>query len=250
MDEMPQSFSHFRKRGYCILKGVLSTIDLDAIMEATRALQSGSHPMSSQVLFTHTKSPANTPPLTDLMHQWLNPHRLSGPGSTSKLVNRLKSVASSLFNQPMQIYQDLILSKSDFHDEFPWHQDAPFWPIEFRDAATFWAPLCEVNESNGGLRLALDEGDSVRPAVNLHTGYRQDGSGIFRPQHVVTPSLVPGDVLVISPTMLHASGKRQGGEARVAYASVFVDQQATWNHQIAPNHPMCKLTRHGSLVSG
>ena len=250
MVDYSNSQSHFLEHGFCILQGVLSAEDVRFMCEAADELNHGAKSMSNQVLFTHTSSPDNTPPLSDLMNQWLNPHRLLGRGSTSDVAKKLNRIASKLFDEPMQIYQDLILCKNGGHKEFPWHQDAPFWPLQFEKAATFWAPTCAVDESNGGLRLAPDAGESVFAAVNLHTGLRQDGTGEFQPSTVFTPSLEPGDVLVFSPTMLHASGVRHEQSDRIAYASVFVDMGAKWDHDRAPNHPMCEETVHGQLVCG
>jgi len=250
MNNYQKEFDFFQTKGYSLIKGALSKSDLDRIREATEELKQGAKSMSNQVLFTHTDSPIDSPPLSTLMDQWLNPHRLTGFGSTSALALKLEKIASQFFREPMQIYQDLILSKNTSHDEFPWHQDAPYWPINFRQGATFWAPLCEVTESNGGLRIALDFQDKLYSAINLHTGERQDGLTGFNPKIIENPRLKPGDLLVIGSQTLHSSGLRNHGDERIAYASIFVDMDAKWDHHVAPNHPMCGETDHGALLSG
>ena len=91
----------------------------------------------------------------------------------------------------MQIYQDLILCKSEAHREFPWHQDAPFWPIDFSKAATFWIPLSEVNEFNGGLKFSQDYEAKNHAAVNLHTGVKQDGTPDLNLMKFTRPRCIP-----------------------------------------------------------
>ena len=248
MVEFEEARSTFTSSGFSVLRGVLNTEDLDRIYSATTALKKGAKIQSEQVLFTHTKPPKNSPPLSAIMNQWLNPHKLDGKGSTREVIQKVNDIASDFFGEPMQIYQDLILCKNEAHREFPWHQDAPFWPIDFSKAATFWIPLSEVNEFNGGLKFSQDYEAKKHAAVNLHTGVKQDGTPGFEPHEIYSPSLYPGDILVFSPTILHASGTRLGAEERIAHSSVFVDMDATWNHKIAPNHPRCQHTKHGSLV--
>ena len=248
MVDFEEARSSFTSNGFSVLRGVLNAVDLGRISSATIALKKGAKLQSEQVLFTHTKPPKNSPPLSAIMNQWLNPHKLDGDGSTSEFIQKMGNIASDFFEEPMQIYQDLILCKNESHREFPWHQDAPFWPIDFSKAATFWIPLSEVNEFNGGLKFSQDYEVMKYAAVNLHTGVKQDGSSGFEPVEIYSPSLNPGDILVFSPTILHASGTRLGAEERIAHSSVFVDMDATWNHKIAPNHPRCLHTKHGSLV--
>lgn len=248
MVDFEEARSSFTSNGFSVLRGVLNAVDLGRISSATIALKKGAKLQSEQVLFTHTKPPKNSPPLSAIMNQWLNPHKLDGDGSTSEFIQKMGNIASDFFGEPMQIYQDLILCKNESHREFPWHQDAPFWPIDFSKAATFWIPLSEVNEFNGGLKFSQDYEVMTHAAVNLHTGVKQDGGSGFEPVDIYSPSLNPGDILVFSPTILHASGTRLGAEERIAHSSVFVDMDATWNHKIAPNHPRCLHTKHGSLV--
>ena len=248
MIDFDEARSTFESRGFCVLRGVLISEDLDRISTAASELKNGAKLQSEQVLFTHTNPPTKLPPLSAIMDQWLNPHKLVGEGSTLETVQKLNNIASNFFKEPMQIYQDLILCKNELHREFPWHQDAPFWPINFTKAATFWIPLSEVNEFNGGLKFSQDYEQKKHAAVNLHTGVKQDGSPGFSPLESYAPSLYPGDILVFSPTILHSSGTRLGAEERIAHSSVFVDMDATWNHKNAPNHPRCQHTIHGSLV--
>ena len=248
MVEFEEAWSIFTSNGFCVLRSVLNAEDLGRISSANLALKKGAKLQSEQVLFTHTKPPENSPPLSEIMNQWLNPHKLDGEGSTREVIQKVNDIASDFFGEPMHIYQDLILCKNEDHREFPWHQDAPFWPIDFTKAATFWIPLSEVNEFNGGLMFSQDYGPRKHAAVNLHTGVKQDGSPKFEPVEIYSPSLYPGDILVFSPTILPASGTRLGAEERIAHSSVFVDMDASWNHKIAPNHPRCQYTKHGLLV--
>ena len=201
--------------------------------------------MSQQVLYTHGAVPTGTPPLTDLIDQWLNPFLLRGNGSTVDAVNQLRGIAEEFFGEEMQIFQDLILRRTQEHGHFPWHQDAAYWPVQFRRGATFWTPLREVNGNDGGLHIDLGCRIGRVAAVDLHTGEKQDGSGRFEPSRSVAPELLPGDILIIAPTTLHRSGSGIGPVERIAHASIWLDMDVLWDHEVASSHPMCASTKHG-----
>ena len=67
----------------------------------------------------------------------------------------------------------------------------PFWPIDFSKAATFWIPLSEVNEFNGGLKFSQDYEAKKHAAVNLHTGVKQDGTPDLNLMKFTRPRCIP-----------------------------------------------------------
>ena len=248
MIEYPSDLKGFIESGYAVIRNIVSDEVRDGIRDAVAALRDGAKVMSRQVLYTHGDVPAGTPPLTDLIDQWLNPFLLRGDGSTIDAVNQLSSIAEEFFGEEMQIFQDLILCRTQDHGHFPWHQDAAYWPIQFRRGATFWTPLREVNGNDGGLYIDLGCRIGRVAAVDLHTGEKQDGSGRFEPSRFVAPELSLGDILIIGPTTLHRSGNGTSPVERIVHASIWLDMDARWDHEVAPNHPICALTKHGESL--
>lgn len=47
---------------------------------------------------------------------------------------------------------------------------------------------------------------------------------------------------VISRQVLYTHA---GPIERIAHASIWLDMDAQWDHKVAPNHPMCAVTKHG-----
>lgn len=245
MIEHPTDLNGFIESGYALLQNVASDELRSSIHDASSALRDGAKGTSRQVLYTHGPVPAGTPPLTDLIDQWLNPFLLNGDGSTIDAVNQLRGIAEEFFGEEMQIFQDLILWRTQDHGHFPWHQDAAYWPVRFRRGATFWTPLRKVNGNDGGLYIDRGRRIGRGAAVDLHTGKKQDGSGRFEPSKPVAPELSPGDILIFAPTTLHRSADGIGPVERIAHASIWLDMDAQWDHKAAPNHPMCAVTKHG-----
>ena len=235
----------FDMNGFTILKQIVPEGVLEELSKLHTRLVVKNQAKSDQVLFTHTKAPKETPHLDVLMNQWLNPHRLDGCFSSKDCADFLNEIAEEFFKMEMNLYQDIVLSKAHSHQQFPWHQDSSYWPIEFKQGATFWIPLVDVDAQNGALELAKDSPSTPLSAVNLHTGERQDNSGYHSPERTFTAIMKKGDVLVIHPNTLHRSGRNNSEIPRTAYACIFLDTSAYWNHLIAPNHPMCKVTTNG-----
>ena len=250
MAEHPSSLHGFLESDYAVLRNAVPVELLRCVRDAATALRGGAKAPSRQVLYTHGDVPEGAPSLGDLIDQWLNPFRLRGQGSTAEAVDRLRCVVERFFGEEMQIFQDLILLKNKDHGHFPWHQDAAYWPVRYRRGATFWIPLRRVSGNDGGLHIGGDGRTGRAAAVDLHSGRKQDGSGRFGPSRFVAPELSPGDVLVIGPTALHRSGNFVESTAeRIAHASIWLDMDARWDHEVAPNHPVCASTEHGQPLS-
>ncbi len=238
--------SEFQERGFLVERGALAP---ETIAHLRRRLDDAAKsPPSSQVLFTHRPPPPGRRPMSALMDQWFG--RLQTDDAGGALLARLRTVLLGVTGLEMTPFQDVALRKGAHHAPFPWHQDAPFWPIGSYAGAVVWIPLDSVDESNGAVWLAAgSHRASAQPAVDLHSGTLQDGSGEF----VVVGEpccrrLDPGDVLVFDAWCAHRSGINLSPSNRRAWAVSWTDARARWDHARAPRHPLNSFTTdHGEV---
>ena len=142
------------EHGVTLLKGVVHPALLDALRAAVVANRAADRPMSRQVLYTHGKAPADRPPLTALMDQWLSPFLYEGPGSTRVVADALRPLAAELLGEPGVLFQDLLLIKREGQKQFPWHQDFGYWPVDRPLGVVLWVPLQPSGGASGALRFA------------------------------------------------------------------------------------------------
>lgn len=240
--------------GVALLKGVVPPALLDALREAVAANRASNRPMSRQVLYTHGEVPANRPPLTVMMDQWLSPFRYEGPGSTRAVADALRPLAAELLGERGVLFQDLLLIKREGHKAFPWHQDFGYWPVDLPMGVVLWVPLQASDGASGALRFAVGSHRlGPRPVVDLHDGNPQQAGANLAFDPDAWPSFAPtyeaGDAVAFTPTTFHASpAMRRSGE-RAAWSCIFLSPRARWSHTNAPNHPLCKVVADGSPVT-
>lgn len=242
------------EQGVTLLKGVVSATLLDQLREALAANRANQRPMSRQVLYTHGPAPADRPPLTALMDQWLSPFLYDGPGSTRDVADALRPLAAELLGETGVLFQDLLLVKREGQKTFPWHQDFGFWPVDRPLGVVLWVPLQASDGASGALHFASGSHRlGPRPVVDLHDGRPQqpDAHLAFNPD--AWPSFAPayeaGDAVAFTPITFHASpAMRRPGE-RVAWSCIFLSPRARWSHANAPNHPLCKIVTDGAPVT-
>lgn len=240
--------------GVSLLKGVVEEPLVDALRDAVSEHRALARPMSRQVLYTHGPAPADRPPLTALMDQWLSPHRYEGPGSTRPVADALRPLATELLGAPGVLFQDLLLIKREGQREFPWHQDFGFWPVDRPLGVVLWIPLQASDDTSGALRFALGSHRlGPRPVVDLHDGLpQQSGADLaFDPDEwpMFVPTYEVGDAVAFTPTTFHASPPMKRPGARAAWSCIFLDPEVRWSHLNAPNHPLCKVVEDGAPVA-
>lgn len=241
------------RQGVALLKDVVQEAWLNALRKAVDANRDRQRPMSRQVLYTHGPVPADRPPLTALMDQWLNPHQYQGPGSTRAVAEAIRPLASDLLGEPGVLFQDLLLVKREGQREFPWHQDFGFWPVDHPDAVVLWVPLQPSDGETGALRFAAGSHQlGPRPVVDLHDGAPQDRSTdlAFDPNAwpLFAPTYAAGDAVAFTPVTFHSSPAMGRPGERAAWSCIFLSPRARWRHANAPNHPLCKLMCDGMTV--
>lgn len=240
--------------GVTLLPAVVPPALLDALHEAVAANRAARRPMSRQVLYTHGPTPADRPPLSALMDQWLSPFLYEGPGSTRAVADAMRPIAAALLGEPGVLFQDLLLIKREGHRAFPWHQDFGYWPVDRPLGVVLWVPLQASDGSTGALRFAAGSHRlGPRPVVDLHDGSPQRAGADLAFEADAWPSFAPtyeaGDAVAFSPVTFHASpAMRRPGE-RAAWSCIFLSPRARWSHAQAPNHPLCKVVTDGAPVT-
>lgn len=131
---------------------------------------------------------------------------------------------------------DLLLWHSRYFDRvaggepIPWHQDAPFWPIEPRHCISAWVALEDVHEGNGCV-YALPGSNHLRlPQV------ASSGTGRFhRKSDIAGVDLSPatalpmrrGEFFLFDGWLLHRSGENPETRSRLALSINFIPPDVT-----------------------
>jgi ectoine hydroxylase-related dioxygenase (phytanoyl-CoA dioxygenase family) len=238
------------RTGLVVVRGVLSDALVASLRGCFAALDTRGVPTSRQVLYTHREPSGHRADFGALMQQWLNPHRLVGEGSTEEAMRSLRAWLARFAQRPLLPFQDVLLSKHIEHREFPWHQDEPFWPLDCVWGAVVWCALDPVGASNGAVEFAVGSHlGELGPAVDLHTGAAQEGSGGHLPDvgrfEVVQPTLDPGDAVIFHPRTFHRSQRNTSGSPRRAWASTWLSPDSRWNPARAPRHPLASRAAAG-----
>jgi hypothetical protein len=133
----------------------------------------------------------------------------------------------------------------------PWHQDlsiavrerievSGFGPWSLKDGLIHVQPPVEWLEAMVTIRLHLDETDASNGALRVIPGSHRSGklgpSGIARIRENVAEEVVeagPGEVLLMRPLLLHASGRSTSDRPRrvlhIEYAGLDLPEGLEWN---------------------
>jgi ectoine hydroxylase-related dioxygenase (phytanoyl-CoA dioxygenase family) len=241
-------------QGVALLKGVVAAEVTTALRNAVSANRALARPMSRQVLYTHTRVPAQRPPLTALMDQWLNPHLYDGSGSTRCVADAVRPLVAELLGEPGVLFQDLLLVKRAGQAEFPWHQDFGFWPVDRPLGVVLWVPLQPSDGRTGALRFAVGSHRlGVRPVVDLHDGAPQQPDLSLGFDPAAWPEFAPnydeGDAVAFTPLTFHSSPAMHRAGERAAWSCIFLSPRVRWRHANAPNHPLCKIVVDGEPIT-
>jgi ectoine hydroxylase-related dioxygenase (phytanoyl-CoA dioxygenase family) len=251
---MEQARQDLTLHGVTLLKGVVSPKHLDTLGSAVAANRAANRPMSRQVLYTHGSAPADRPPLTSLMDQWLSPFLIEGPGTTRTVADAMRPLADALLGERGVLFQDLLLIKRQGQKEFPWHQDFGYWPVDQPLGVVLWVPLQPSDGASGALRFAAGSHRlGPRPVVDLHDGSPQRAGATLAFDPNDYPSFAPtyeaGDAVAFTPITFHASPAMCRPGERAAWSCIFLSPRARWSHANAPNHPLCKVVADNTPVT-
>lgn len=248
---MKSAREEFEHTGVAVVREFLQEEVVVSLRRCFDVLEARGVPTSRQVLYTHREPSGPRRGLGELMHQWFNPHRIIGDGNTAAPMRELHDWLGEFAGQSLVPFQDVLMSKRAGHREFAWHQDAPFWPVDFVWGAIVWCALDPTDASNGAVEFALGSHlDKQCPAVDLHTGAAQEGTlgDLPDPRHfeVVCSMLAPGDAVIFHPRTLHRSPENTSGRIRRAWASTWLSPDSRWNRDRAPRHPLASRAEQGT----
>ncbi len=244
---------HLLREGWDLIPDLLPSTLISSVTNTFEQLIKSNRNPSTQILFTHNEPPEDTPPLSSIMTQWLNPWRWEEfPEKENCKI--LKHILFGEESNDWLLFQEILFMKQPNQGDFHWHQDMPFFPLDNSDGVTCWIAFDKCTKENGALMIAPRShlsGSLV--SINLHTGKSQDGNGFSFVQkdfNIVQPILNPGDALLFHPCTFHASAKNLTKLPRRAWATVWFRKGVKFKRQNAPNHPMWKDVKDGSIVQG
>lgn len=238
--------------GYVAIPGALPPALVHALRHVMERLRDTGVPPSRQVLYTHAPPPGTPPGMERLMDQWLNPHRRTD-ASSALAVDPIRTLADALLPSPAILFQDVLMEKTEAHAPFPWHQDLPYWPVDRTDGLIVWVALDDVDAGSGGVRfLRGSHRSGAGPAIDLHTGAPQEGTGTTSgvpPEGAEDcPSLQAGDAVAFHALAWHSSSAKRGGARRRAWATSWLSSGTRWNVARAPRHPLAQRMIDGEVV--
>lgn len=239
------------ERGWSLIHNLLDNSQIQLLRESSDYMWGNTRP-SSEILYTHSDKPVDSPGMSNLMIQWFNPHKSDGPSSTKSLAYSLRSVAMQIMGVKPVLFQDIMMIKKSGFKAFEWHQDYPYWPVDSPRGILFWVPAQDVNAENGGLGFADNSHTlGIGPSIDLHTGRPQSGrlGEVPANLHQITPELTTGDVLVFTPLTWHRSGVNQTDIPRMAWSCSWLHPESHWDLERAPNHPLAKYIQNGERVT-
>lgn len=145
----------FEKDGFVVIRRLLADEGVAALRDlGDRLLHDGVEP-SRQVLYVGSDAPPSRPGLDGLMQQWFAAWGRLAVSDGDRILACVMDAVRAGTAEPMQPFQDVLLHKLPAHAEFPWHADAPFWPVDNDRGAVCWVALDEVDSRNGGISVML-----------------------------------------------------------------------------------------------
>ena len=191
-----------------------------------------------------------------------------------RLLNRLplaRLAAEATDSKQVRIYfEQIFIKDANTPAVFPWHQDAPYWPIAGTQIASTWLALSRSTVEGSALEFVRGShrwgktyrpvaGDNTREGMNkLWEGFGDlafsipDTTVQFEEYpddyDVVGFPVEPGDALLFDYRILHRSRGNATDTKRVAVSWRWLGDDAVWQYQ--RGHDPITNPSHTSLVNG
>eukprot|EP00873_Tetraselmis_striata_P041366 jgi/Tetstr1/461630/TSEL_006730.t1 len=230
----------FHEQGYVHLPCVLTAAELAEHIEPVyRAFLAGDIPVPGRDLCDMGGgAAAGTPPARFSVFNVMLPRRYFPAWQGNLFERRTQAIAEQLLGGgeaaggPLAIDYDQILAKRPGppDGEFPWHQDAAYWPpfTASQETATCWLALDPAGPDNGGMRFVpgSHREAALRPHAPLARGGREGSHALVAAvdgaaEAVHYAALAAGDVTVHGERVLHGSGPNTSRRWRRAYVVAY-----------------------------
>lgn len=234
----------YKKNGWVLAKSVLSTDNLQFLENIYQKCSDNFSPSSSMLFLSEEikqQTPFEDKQFSRIMEQWLNLWKKEPPFSTKDLLSKIEIWAEKILSAKPVIFQDVLMGKHPKHEQFQWHQDFSYWPIDRPNGVIIWIPLQETNSYNGGLCLANQSHSFGESApINLITGNSQSGEASYNQNDfaTTTPTLEAGDAILFHPLTWHSSGQNFSKTIRKSWATSWLHPECMWAPDKLPLHPI------------
>lgn len=215
-----EQIQSFRSQGFVILRGVLTSGEVDAYREeikrATFELNNEKRKLEERGAYGKA------------FLQTLN-LRLHSQG-VMKLVSspRIGKIAADLMGvNGVRIFHEQSLFKEPGKgtNPTPWHQDQYYWPLEELTTIGFWMPLVDIEQGMGGMKWAAGThklGFLGQHAISAES--QKYYEGYIKEHHIQVTEGVPmkrGDVSFHYGWTLHAAGPNCSDRLREAMVGTY-----------------------------
>ena len=157
-------------------------------------------------------------------------------------------------------YADVLLVKeAGAAARTPWHHDMPYWPFRAERACSAWTALDEVTAANGAMEYVAGShrwdrwfkpaGATTQPiAESVEDMPDLDAQ---RDRHrLLRWNMMPGDVLVHHPLVVHGAGGNATGAARRAFSIRYVGEGSRYTGTALFGAPDVALTVGEPIETG
>ena len=236
-----EDINQFKKDGWCIPKGFILQMDELKLLHSalTSLLESNPDVPPEKLVDAHlakNKVPVESQPV------------LAGDGETFLKVGSNKTlcnIASLLLDtENIFLWGCHIFCKPGEHGKrVPWHQDAPYWPIEPMRAVTLWVALDDSDVNNGCLRVipgshlglefkhcevqdenaALEAGIAESCEIDDQQQYRKFN------ELAVPVKLKAGQVSAHNPQLVHGSLQNKSKRRRAGITYLYMAAESHFN---------------------
>lgn len=219
MDDLEEAVSAFTRDGYCVLKSLMSAVEVDGLVQLIdHSLNPALAPVEFEADVHYPGAPVSksapggqTP--RRLLHAFGRDALFQQVGRHPKVVAMLQALMGCSKIRLSQNHHNCVMTKHPgFSSVTSWHQDIRYWRFDRRELISTWLALGPENRHNGGLLVipgshTMDfEPGQFDASLFLRTDLRANKALLDK---AVPVELQPGDMLFFHSRTLHAAGQNE-----------------------------------------
>lgn len=237
MQVTEEKVSFYRENGFVQLDGVVSPdelAELRAYADEAIALESSQSAQPDKANKGYSR----------VLNQRFNTWRDHGGMAKFSLSPRFAGIAGRLTGAAgIRIFHDHLLYKMPGDSKpTPWHQDAPYWPMNEHGALSLWLPLDDVDERNGCMMFVPGSHKvgklNAVDLVNPQDIYEYEGSEAVRGTRPVTVPLKAGSCTFHDGLTFHYAHANHTDRPRRVLAVIYMPDGTTYSGK---PHILCDL---------